>query len=113
MIRRKLEYASKKEIKNKKIIQRIAIKMVPELLNMAYEDGLRIMELLTLEQRRGRGDMIMLYKLVIKIDTIDKDDLSLRARLQGLREHGKKLRKEICLRFFKKYSFPQKKSLKM
>ncbi len=51
----------------------------------------------TLEQRIERGDMTTLYKLVNKIDKIDKDDL-LPARSQGLRGHGKKLRKGNCLR---------------
>ncbi len=64
---------------------------------MTYEDRLKAMELPTLEQRRERGDMITLYKLVNKIDKIDKD-LLLPARSQGLRGHGKKLRKGNCLR---------------
>ncbi len=50
----------------------------------------------------------MQEKLVNKIDKIDKDDLLLPARSQGLRGHGKKLRKENCLRDSKKYSFPQR-----
>ncbi len=83
------------------------MKLVPEISNMTYEDRLREMELLTLEQRREKGDMIALHKLVNKIDKIDKDDL-LPARLQGLRGHGKKLMKGNCLRDLKKYSFPQR-----
>ncbi len=71
--------------------------MAPEISNVKYEDRLKEMELPTLEQRRERGDMITLYKLVNKIDKIDKDDL-LPARSQGLRGHGKKLRKGNCLR---------------
>ncbi len=51
----------------------------------------------TLEQKRERGDMITLYKLVNKIEKIDKDPL-LPARSQGLRGHGKKLRKGNCLK---------------
>ncbi len=64
---------------------------------MTYEDRLKEMTLPTLEQRRESGDMITLYKLVNKIDKIDKD-LLLPARYQGVRGHGKKLRKGNCLR---------------
>ncbi len=74
------------------------MKLVPEISNMTYEDRLKEMELPTLEQRRERGDMITSYKLVNKIDKIDKDDPLLPARSQGLRGHGKKLRKGNCLR---------------
>ncbi len=65
---------------------------------MTYEDRLKEMEFPTLEQRRERGDMITLCKLANKIDKVDKDDLLLPARPQGLRCHGKKLRKGNCLR---------------
>ncbi len=46
--------------------------------------------------------------MVNKIDKIDKDDLLLPARSQGLRSHGKKLRKGNSLRDLKNYSFPQR-----
>ncbi len=112
MKRPKLENASvvwsphkNKEIRKLERLQRTATKLFPKMLNMAYEGKLREMELPTLELRR---DMIMLYKLVNKIDKIDKDDLLLPTRSQGLRGHGKKLRKRNCLRDLKKYSFPQR-----
>ncbi len=98
----------KKEIIRLERMQRIATKLVPEILNMTYEDRLREMELPTLEQRREGAHMITLYKLVNKIDKIDKDDLLLPARSQGLRGLGRKLRKGNCLRDLKKYSFSQR-----
>ncbi len=84
------------------------MKLVPEISNMTYEDRLREMELPTLEQRRERANIITLYKLVNKIDKIDKNNLLPPGRLQGLRGHGKKLRKGNCLRDLKKYSFPER-----
>ncbi len=87
----------KKEIRKLEIIQKIATKLVPEISNMTYEDKLKEMESPTLEQRREKRDMITLYKLVNKIDKID-EDLLLPSRSQGLRGHGKKLRKGNCLR---------------
>ncbi len=114
MIRPKLKYASvvcspqKKEIRKLERIQRIATKLIPEISNITYKDRLREMDLPTLEQRRERRDMITLYKFVNKIDKIDKDDQLLPARSQGLRGHGKKLRKGNSLRDMKKYSFSQR-----
>ncbi len=64
MIRPKLEYAEtvwspyKKKKKEKlERIQRMAIKLVPELEVLQYQDRLREINLLTLEQRRERGDL--------------------------------------------------------
>ncbi len=65
---------------------------------MTYEDRLKETKLPTLEQRRERGDMITLYKLIKNLKKIDTDDLLLPERYQGLRGHGKKLRKGNCLR---------------
>ncbi len=76
----------------------MATKLVPEISNMIYEDRLKEMDLPALEQRRERGDMITSYKLVKKIDKIDKDDLLLPERSQRLRGHGKKFRKGNYLR---------------
>ncbi len=76
-------------------IQGIARKLVQEIPSMMYEDRLREMELPTLKQRKERGEMIMLYKLVNKTDKIGNDDFLLPARSQGLKGHGKKLTKGI------------------
>ena len=46
-------------------IQRIATKMVPELKELTcYEERLKEMKLPTLEEKRERGDLITIYKLV-------------------------------------------------
>ena len=70
MIRPRLEYAAvvwsphaKKDIRKLERIQRVATKMVPELREQ-YEDRLREMGLPTLQDRRERGDLITLYKIV-------------------------------------------------
>ncbi len=112
MIKPKLQYASlvwsphkNKEIRKLEGKQRTATKLFLEISNTTYEDRLKEMELPTLEQRR---DMIMLYRLLNKIDKIDEDDLLPPARSQGLRGHEKKFRKGKCLRDLKKYIFPQR-----
>ena len=42
----------------------MATKMVPELVGITYEERIRAMDLPTLEQRRERGDLIPVYKLM-------------------------------------------------
>ena len=77
---------------------------------MIYEEILRAMELPTLEQRRERGNLIQLYKLVRSIDEVDNEKLVLReeAATRATRSHSMKLRKEGCVKDVKKFSFPQR-----
>ncbi len=88
-IRPKLECTSvvwsphKKEIRKLERIHRIATKLIPEISNMTYKERPREMEFPTLEQRRERGDRITLYKLVNKINKMDKDDLPARSQSLG------------------------------
>ena len=79
MIRPKLEYAAvvwspskKKHIRKLERIQRIATKMVPELKELTYEERLKEMKLPTLEERRERGDLITIYKLMNNLEEIDR-----------------------------------------
>ena len=72
MIRPKLEYAAvvwaqkkkkrKKEIRKLERIQRVVTKRVPELKDLSYEERLEEIGLPTLQERRGRGDLITMYK---------------------------------------------------
>ena len=117
MIRPKLEYAAivwspykKKHVRKLERIQRIATKMVPELEELTYEERLKEMNLPTLKERRERGDLITIYKLVNDIEKIDREDLLLKGQREtgNLRGHGSKLRKGICLKNTKKFSFPHR-----
>ena len=45
-------------------VQRRATKLVPELADLAYEEILRQLELLTLAYRRLQGDLIEVYKIM-------------------------------------------------
>lgn len=54
------EHPRKENVKKFERVGRIATKLVPELSNMAYEDKLKKIKLLTLEQKRVRGDLITL-----------------------------------------------------
>ena len=48
----------KKDIRKLEKIQRVTIKMVPELRELTYEDRLKEMGLPTLQDRRERGGLI-------------------------------------------------------
>lgn len=45
-------------------VQRRAKKMVFELRSMSYEERLNVLGYTTLEERRKRGDLIQIYKIV-------------------------------------------------
>jgi len=53
-------------LKDKQLIERIQrrfIKMIPEFKGLEHEDGLRKLKLNTLEERRNRADLILLFKI--------------------------------------------------
>ena len=113
MIRPTLEYAAvvwsphnKKNIRKLERVQRAATKMAPELKDLKYEERLKEMALTTLENRRERGDLINVYKMVNGMDRIGEHLLKLDMR--DTRGHDKKLKKERCVRDIKKYSFPHR-----
>ena len=78
---RKLEYAAvvwsqhTKDIKKLERIQTTATKMVPELRELEYEDRLKETGLPTLQDRKERGYLIMMYKTVNEKEKIDRTDL--------------------------------------
>ena len=59
-----------KDIKLLKGVQRRATKLVKELKNLPYGIRLKKLELTTLEQRRDRGDLIQMYKIIYGIDDV-------------------------------------------
>ncbi|ORD92794.1 hypothetical protein ECANGB1_330 [Enterospora canceri] len=60
------------------------------------------MHLTTLKERREKGDLITIYKLMNNLEEIDRKDLILRRK-----GHKKILHKEICLKDIKKVVFPK------
>ncbi len=102
-IRRTLEYAAavwsphlKKHIKKIEKVQkkRAATRWVPSLRDLSYEERLNKLPLSTLEERRKRGDMIMLYKCVKRKEKIDSNEYITPTQLAS-RGHSKSyLRKD-------------------
>ena len=86
--------------------------MVPDLRDLTYEDRLTEMELPTLQSRRERGDLVMMYKIISGKEKIDIENLVVlsenRDSNRKTRGHSKKIEKSHCTGDVKKYSFPHK-----
>ena len=57
-------------------VQRKFTRMLPGMEHLSYEEQLRRLRLFLLEQRRLRGDLIGLYKIMRDMDRVDKEQLS-------------------------------------
>ena len=114
ILRPKLEYAQvvwaphlKKHLRKLERVQRAATKLVPDLRDLEYQERLKVLNLPTLEERRKRGDMIQMYKCVMGMDRIDRDDFVVRDMTSVTRGgHELKLRLPGHTTDVGKYSFP-------
>ncbi len=84
MIRPKLEYAEavwsphkKKHTKKLERIERISTKLVSDFKKLTYEERWKEMQLITLEEKRGREDLIIIYKLAYQIERVYNEALIL------------------------------------
>ncbi len=78
---------------------------MPETLrDRTYEERLKKLGLTTLE-RRERGDLVALYRMQEGLEKLDREVLVVCDRMET-RGNSKKLKKGICRRDIKKYSFP-------
>ena len=115
-IRQKLKYAEVIWSPHKKMhvlklerIQQIATKTVLELEDLTYEERLKEMHLTTLKERKERGDLITVCKLMNYLEKTDRKYLLLRRKGEARNVRDtRKLQKGICLNDTKKYSFPQR-----
>jgi len=100
MVRPHLEYAQsvwspfrKKEIVTIEMVQRRATKMLPGLKELSYKESLKILDIPTLVNRRIRGDMIEMYKILN--GRYDQDaEMQLPVNNNITRGHQKKLFKQ-------------------
>ncbi len=95
----------KKDIRKLKRIQRAATKLPETLRELAYEERLERLGLEMLERRRERGDLIALYRIQEGLEKLDREDL-VQHDVRETRGNSKKLKKGICRRDVKKFSFP-------
>ena len=98
----------KKDVKTLERVQRRASKLVPALRNFSYEDRLKKIDILPLEQRRFRGDLIETYKILHGMENIDKEIFFESAKLTKLRGHSLKLFKKRSRLAVRKNFFSQR-----
>ena len=79
---------------------------MPALTELSYEDRLRTLNLPTLEYRRRRGDMILVYKLLHNLLDFDYERFfTLASTPHDLRQHPYKLQKPRAVRSIRQNSF--------
>ena len=75
-------------------VQQRATKLIPAIRNLSYENRLRKLELTTLKDRRLRGDLIQMFKIMNKMDKCDRFN-RFKIILNQVRGHCFKYFKEI------------------
>ena len=70
-----IQEAVKKERIAIENVQRHATKLVKSISHLLYNDRLRVLGLPTLEYRRERADVTQIYKILHKIDKVEKSKL--------------------------------------
>ncbi|KAF2344476.1 hypothetical protein FHG87_024768 [Trinorchestia longiramus] len=78
-------------------IQRKATKMIPELRNLSYERRLQRLELITLEQRRLRGQLIETFKY---LNGLFERDGNVRTRNNGQKLLLRNFKTSQAMNFF-------------
>ena len=114
-IRPQLEFASsvwnvlsKENVKRIESIQRRATKMVLEIRHMGYEERLRVLGLTNLDDRRKRGDMIQIYKIVNGIEEVEINMGTENNRGDANRRHGHQILREKNCAPMRKNSLPNR-----
>ena len=115
LVRPKLEYCVqawrpflKRDIDNLEKVQHRASKMINECRNLNYNDRLVRTGLVTLEDRRTRGDMIEVFKIINGIDKLDCHKFFTFGNTSRTRGHKHKLFKSRSRLDIRKYSFSQR-----
>ena len=90
-------------------VQKAATNLVPMLRKYSYATRLRVIGITSLEERRLRGDMIEVYKLLTEKEQIDHRQFFNSADTPyGLRGHEKKLAKDRSRLDSRKFFFSQR-----
>ena len=84
-----------KDIKKVEAVQRRATRLIPACRGLPYAERLRLLKITSLEERRIRGDMILVYKILTDKTNIDKNSLFQMSSTQT-RGHNFKLHKPRC-----------------
>lgn len=111
LVRPRLEYAVqawrphlRKDIELIEKVQRRATRMVKGMARKDYEERLRQLKMTTLETRRLRGDLILVFKIFRGMERIKSEYFFVKAE-GSTRGHDLKLVKPQCRLDCRKYSF--------
>jgi len=90
-------------------VQRTATRLIPQFRKLGYEERLRKLGLTTLKERRQRGDMIEVFKLLAGVKNIDCNQfLTPATTCYALRGHDRKLVKTRSRPDIRKFFFSQR-----
>ena len=90
-------------------VQRRATKIVPNLRDRPYEERLQQLGLYSLKDRRDRGDMISVFKIMNNLIDIDASKLfTLHNGPYSTRGHSMKLEQRRCHTDLRRYTFSQR-----
>ena len=85
-------------------VQRRAIKIIPSLRNLTYEERLQILDISKLEDRRVRGDTIEVFKIMNDLENIGKNSL-FQILNTNRRGHSKQIFKQRCTKTQTQHTF--------
>ena len=115
LVRPKLEYCVqawrpflKKDIEKLESVQRRATKLISGCRGLSYEDRLKMSGLVTLEDRRNRGDMIEVYKMLHGKNRVDYSNFVKLSKNIRTRGHSLKLEKSRSRLNIRKNFFSQR-----
>ena len=102
LVRPHLEFAvpvwsphQKSDIKTLEKVQRRALKWLNFGMKLGYEEKLLNVELLSLETRRVRGDLIQMYKLIHKLDKASITEIDFQKRTNTRRHDLRYTREDV------------------
>jgi len=81
----------KKDIDSLEKVQRRATKMISDCKGLDYQTRLKSTKLISLEDRRTRGDLIQVFKLMKGIDKLDYTNFFVLANSERTRGHRYKV----------------------
>ena len=116
LVRPLLEYAlqawrpyKQKDINNIESVQRRATRMISNLSDQDYPSRLKTTNLISLEMRRIRADLIEVFKIMKGIDGVRREDFfELQSSKSYTRGHSLKITKKFSRLDIRKYTFSQR-----
>ena len=115
LVRPRLEYCVQawnpylqKDIEKLERVQRRATKLIEGFRNLSYEARLNKTGLISLEQRRVRGDLIQVFKMIKGFDKVNYKEFFEISSSSRTRGHSYKIVKKRCNGDLRKHFFTQR-----